>query len=119
MRKMLSVFAVVAFLALASSLPAEESKSGLQQGDFIGAFDVVKTAGNPNDGVAIGDELCYRCKLGGRPVVAVFAQKSDDNVAKLIKELDKFVTHNEDKKAAAFVNLSVRRKTPSPRPRNW
>jgi hypothetical protein len=38
---------------------AEELKSGLDVGESVGAFNVVKCAG-PDDGVQIGQELCYR-----------------------------------------------------------
>jgi hypothetical protein len=91
--------------ALAVSARAAELKSGPQKGEEIGAFEVVKVAGNPHDGVKIGEELCYRCKLGQRPMVMVFARKTDKNVARLVKELDKVVAKNEEKKLGAFVSL--------------
>ena len=46
-------------LASAAAVGAEELKSGLPVGEFVGAFDVVKCAG-PDDGVKIGRQLCYR-----------------------------------------------------------
>ena len=91
--------------ALAVSARAAELKSGPQKGEEIGAFEVVKVAGNPHDGVKIGEELCYRCKLGQRPMVMVFTRKADKNVAKLVKDLDKVVAKNEEKKLGAFVAL--------------
>ena len=39
---------------------ADELKSGLQVGDDVGAFQVVKCGGAVEDGVDVGDELCYR-----------------------------------------------------------
>ena len=39
---------------------AEELKSGLQPGQSVGAFQVVKCGGAPDDGVKVGAELCYR-----------------------------------------------------------
>ena len=48
------------FLASAATAGAEELKSGLQVGDFVGAFDVVKCAGAEDDGVKEGRQLCYR-----------------------------------------------------------
>jgi hypothetical protein len=35
-------------------------KSGLQVGDSVGAFQVVKCGGAPKDGVKEGAQLCYR-----------------------------------------------------------
>ncbi len=48
------------FLASVATAGAEELKSGLQAGDFVGAFDVVKCAGAEDDGVKEGRQLCYR-----------------------------------------------------------
>lgn len=103
--KVVTSFAVALALAFAVSAQAEELKSGPQTGEELGAFDVVKVAGNPHDGVKVGDELCYRCKMGNRPMVMVFARKADKNLQKLVEELDKVVAKNEEKKLGAFVNL--------------
>jgi hypothetical protein len=93
-------------VALSASLAlAGEVKSGPQAGEKVGAFEVVKAAGNPTDEVAEGAKLCYRCKLGARPVVMVFSRKPDQNLTKLVKELDQVVAKNSEKKMASFVNL--------------
>lgn len=84
---------------------AAELKSGVQPGDNIGAFDVVKCAGSEDDGVSLGDKLCYRCKYGNRPMVMIFSRKSDESLAGLVKKLDGAVAKNSDEKLAAFVNL--------------
>jgi hypothetical protein len=47
-------------LAVASVAGAAELESGLQVGDSVGAFDVVKCSGAVNDGVEVGQQLCYR-----------------------------------------------------------
>ncbi len=91
--------------AFAVSARAAELKSGPQKGEEVGAYEVVKVAGNPHDGVKVGEELCYRCKMGNRPMVMVFARKADKNLAQLVKELDKVVAKNEEKKLGAFVAL--------------
>ncbi len=80
-------------------------KSGPQIGDELGAFQVVKAAGATDDGVKEGDQLCYRCKLGNRPVVMVFARKADSHLGALVKQLDEIVAKNQDKKMGSFVNL--------------
>jgi hypothetical protein len=82
-----------------------ELKSGLQPGDLVGAFDVEKCGGAVNDGKEVGANFCYRCMLGGKPVVMVFARKADKSLASLVKELDKHVAKNADQKLSSFVNL--------------
>ncbi len=39
---------------------AEELKSGIPVGKSVPAFQVEKCGGAPNDGVKVGDQLCYR-----------------------------------------------------------
>ena len=99
-------FAVVGLLLTSTTwVSAEDLKSGPQPGDFVGAFTVEKCAGNESDGVETGEQLCYRCKLRNRPVVAVFAHTPDASLAKLVKEIDGVVAKHADKDMAAFVNL--------------
>jgi hypothetical protein len=92
-------------LGFASAVVAAELKSGLQPGDLVPAFDVEKCGGAVNDGRSVGDNFCYRCMLGNKPVVMVFARKSDDNLASLAKALDKHVAANADQKLSSFINL--------------
>jgi hypothetical protein len=47
-------------LTVATAMGADELKSGLQVGASVGAFQVVKCGGAPNDGVKEGAQLCYR-----------------------------------------------------------
>ena len=49
----------VALLA-ATAAYADELKSGLQPGQHVPAFNVVKCGGAPDDGVKVGQTLCYR-----------------------------------------------------------
>ena len=74
-------------LGLATTASAEVT-SGPQVGDIVGAFTVTKVTGNPDDGVADGRTLCYRCKMGQRPVVMVFARSADEKFAKFLKKLE-------------------------------
>jgi hypothetical protein len=96
--------AVASVLAAGSALAAD-LKSGPQPGDDVGAFQVEKVAGAVNDNVEPGKHLCYRCMLGSKPVVMVFARNTDPNLTLLIKGLDKKVADNSDKKFSSFVNL--------------
>ncbi|HVX61785.1 MAG TPA: hypothetical protein VHC19_14315 [Pirellulales bacterium] len=59
MRVLASFGAVAALLTGAATAGAADLKSGLQEGSFVGAFDVVKCAG-ADDGVREGRQLCYR-----------------------------------------------------------
>ena len=101
----LKILAVaVAVLSLASWSVAADIKSGLKVGEDVGPFDVTKLAGAENDGVKIGQQLCYRCRNGSRPQVMVFTRSSDDKVVTLVKKLDSELSKNSDKQLRAFVN---------------
>lgn len=94
-----------AFALASAGVNAAELKSGPQPGDDVGAFQVEKVAGAVNDNVEVGQHLCYRCMLGSKPVVMIFARKADANLASLATQLDKKVADNSDKKLSSFVNL--------------
>lgn len=97
--------ALALVLAGVASVRAAELTSGLQPGDLVGAFDVEKCGGAVNDGKEVGDNFCYRCMLGNKPVVMVFARNADDSLASLAKEIDKTVAKNSDQKLSSFINL--------------
>jgi len=83
MKNLMVVAMAMLLFASVSFVSADEIKSGLQEGAAIGAFDVTKVAGAEDDGVAVDDNLCYRCKNGARPQVMVFTRSSDEQVVKL------------------------------------
>lgn len=87
-------------LMLSANVMAAENapNSGLKQGDRVGAFNVKDCTGPSK-----GKSLCYRCKFGARPVVSIFTRKIDDNVTRLIKDIDSKVGKN--KELRAFVVL--------------
>jgi len=89
----------------ASLATGEQVKSGPQEGDPLGAFLVTKCAGAEDDGVEVGQNLCYRCRNGVRPQVVVFIRSMDSKVMELLKQLDTAVTRHEDEKLRAFVNV--------------
>ncbi len=96
----------VAVICFAAHSRAEELRSGPQPGEMLGAYEVTKVAGAPDDGVADGQQLCYRCKMGNRPVVMVFSRKPDRALARLVKRLDNVVAQNkDDHNMASFVSL--------------
>ncbi len=104
--KQFTILTALAVLALTVKVQAEEIKSGLQPGKLIGAFNVTKCAGADEDGVKVGQELCYRCRNGGRPQVLIFTRSpKDKNVVKFIQELDKAIGENSDKQLRGFVSV--------------
>jgi hypothetical protein len=90
---------------VAGSLAVAEVTSGPQAGDAVGAFTVTKVVGNPDDGVEPGRTLCYRCKMGSRPVVMVFARSADERLAKLLKKIEDEVEEHQAEKLTSFVNM--------------
>ena len=84
------LMAVALVLGVAVTASAEVT-SGPQVGDSVGAFTVTKVAGNADDGVEAGKSLCYRCKMGQRPVVMVFARTADPKLAQLLKKIEEEV----------------------------
>jgi hypothetical protein len=51
---------VASVLLMTAAAGADELKSGLQPGQSVPAFNVVKCGGAPDDGVKVGQTLCYR-----------------------------------------------------------
>jgi hypothetical protein len=101
---MAAVGIAVAATALAGAARAEVT-SGHQVGESVGAMTVTKVTGNALDGVPDGKTLCYRCKMGSRPVVMVFARTADDKLAKLLKKLDEEIEEHASAKLTGFVNM--------------
>ena len=97
---------MAAALVLTTAMVAcAEVTSGPQVGDSVGAFIVTKVTGNPDDGVDEGKTLCYRCKMGARPVVMVFARSADEKLAKLLKKIEEEVEEHQAEKLTSFVNM--------------
>ena len=104
MRQLVS-FALALALVAPSFAVGEEAKSGLECGQGIAPFYVTKIAGAENDGVAVDDNLCYRCKNGSRPQVMVFTRSTDAKVVALVQKLDAELQKHEDAQLRAFVNM--------------
>jgi hypothetical protein len=101
MKKSLLTCAALVVASVGLVVAAEKVQSGLEKGAKVPAFNVTDVTGP-----AKGDgELCYRCRYGNQPVVAVFAKEMTDEVAALTKELDGIVAKNRDQKMAGFVVL--------------
>jgi hypothetical protein len=87
-------------LSMVTAAVAGEIKSGLEKGASPDAFNVKDITGP-----AKGTSLCYRCRLGNRPVTAVFTRTLSNELASLVKEVDQVVEKNEGQQAGAFVVL--------------
>jgi hypothetical protein len=98
----LAVFGLVVCSMVSAKEPATEC---LEAGDGIGAFYVTKVAGAEDDGVNKGQELCYRCKYGSRPMVMVFARDTGGKVNQLVKRIDAAVQANEEAELKGLVTL--------------
>lgn len=92
-------------LVASASYSLADIVSGPQPGDSVGAFTVTKAAGNPDDGVENGKSLCYRCRMGNKPVVMIFARTADKPLAKLINELESEIEEHADSQLSSFVNM--------------
>lgn len=93
MKNLLALSAVLAMGAVAFA--AEDC---LTVGSDVGAFSVTDVTG-PH----AGETLCYRCQFKDRPVVSIFAREVNDELAMLVKEIDKVVGQKQGEKMAAFV----------------
>ena len=91
---------------------AAELKSGLQPGDLVGAFDVEKCGGAVNDGKEVGANFCYRCMLGNKPVVMVFARKADKSAGRAGQGAGQ-ARGQERRPEAVVVRQSDRQRTPT------
>lgn len=91
---------VLGFCAVSSYALAADLQSGLRVGDYPTAFNVADVTGP-----AAGQELCYRCRYSSQPVVSIFAREMNEDVTRLVKELDAVVGKNRPNRMAAFVVL--------------
>ncbi len=73
------------------------------EGDPAGAFYVTKIAGAKDDNVQPGQELCYRCRYGSRPMVIVFARETDLKLVQLVKEIDSMIGANQESQLRGLV----------------
>jgi DNA-binding beta-propeller fold protein YncE len=93
MRPLVAALAV-AFVACGSDALAEEFKSGLQVGEHAGCLQVEWVVGWPYKDQFSGKFAgCMTCTLSPRsPVAIIFTQKVDDDVARLVRALNRRVT---------------------------
>jgi len=97
--------AVLAATLVTAIAHAGEVQSGIPVGGSIGAYSTTK-CGGAEDGVAVGANLCYTCRLGARPVAFLFAKNPSEDLARVVKELDAVVAKNSSKQMAAVLNFT-------------
>ncbi len=83
------------------------SEPGLPVGSHPQAFDVKDCTGP-----AMGKTLCYFCRYGGRPVVAIFTRQINDHVGTLVSEIESAVKKHREQRLAAFL-VYVTKDTPA------
>jgi hypothetical protein len=71
----------------------------------VGVFYVTKVAGAKDDGVAPGDQLCYRCRYGSRPLVMIFARRTGGRLTELVRRVDRAVANNKQSSLKGMVTF--------------
>ena len=56
-------------------------------------------------GPAKGQEVCYICRYGGRPSLAVFTRTMEGHFPEIARAVEQFVAENRKQRAAGFVVL--------------
>lgn len=86
---------LVAFVLTTTMVPAPtmavetmRTAGRLNPGDSVGAFRVTKIGGAIDDGVSVGEDLCYRCRYGSRPMVLIFARQNGPGLRRLAERID-------------------------------
>jgi hypothetical protein len=96
---------LVAAACMAATIQADE---GLKAGDPLGVFYVTKAGGAVGDGVAPGEDLCYRCRYGSSPMVLVFVRRTDGRVQQLVERLDATTRIHERSRLRGLVTVMGR-----------
>ena len=105
-RTAISLLLINTLMLAVGRATADTANAGcLKQGDCVGVFYVTKVAGAEGDGVEPGEDLCYRCRYGSRPMVMVFARETGGNVPELLDRIDDAVVANEDARLKGLMTL--------------
>lgn len=97
---------LMVLIGVAATMESSCAEDGrLKRGDAVGAFYVTKVAGAEDDGVSPGENLCYRCRYGSRPLVMVFARRSGGRLTELVRRLDGAVARNRDARLKGMVTF--------------
>lgn len=94
----LSLVIISTAIGFAAEKAGDDVKSGLALGEVVPAFNVRDITGPQK-----GKTLCYRCRYGNAPTVAIFAREIDDSLKSLIKQIDDRQVAETDKGLKSFV----------------
>ena len=91
-------------LATVAAVSANDDELGPRVGASLSPFEVVKCGGG-EDGIEVGETLCYRSRNGIRPQVIVFARAGEqlNKMSELLTQLDAWT--NQGQQRRAFVNV--------------
>lgn len=81
-------------------MPGEETPTASTAVPALEPFNVKDCTGP-----AAGKMLCYYCRFEQRPVVCLFVRQMNDDIARLIVDVDALVQRGRDQRAAGFVVL--------------
>jgi hypothetical protein len=90
---------------LATAIAGDSAVECLEKGDSVGVFYVTKVAGAEDDGVKEGQELCYRCRYGSRPLVMVFTRETGGKLPELVKTIDAVVGEDDQSQLRGLVTF--------------
>jgi len=97
----LALMATMGAIIPASALGKGESR-GLQVGASLGPFQTIKCAGAKNDGVEVGEHVCYRSRFSSRSQIIIFT-KHAEKIETILKAIDSRLEGNDSLRA--FVNV--------------
>src|SRR5438128_1402716 len=95
--------AACAFLLLVSGIRAaadEPCKSGLRESQRPGPYTALVAVGPQR-----GQQHCFICESGDRPLVIVFARRLSDPLGKLVAKLDKALTEHKAAELRSWVTF--------------
>ena len=95
----------VTLMLFATAIAGDAVVTCLEKGDTVGVFYVTKVAGAEDDGVKEGQELCYRCRYGSRPMVIVFTRETGGKLPALVKTIDAVVGDNDQSQLRGLVTF--------------
>jgi hypothetical protein len=87
-------------LVISNSAFADPCQSGLQPGQRPGPYAFLVAVGQQR-----GQAHCFICETADRPAVIVFARSTNDQLGKLLTQLDKAVIHNKKAELRSWVTF--------------
>lgn len=110
MSRMLRSIVLLIGVAWSATSPSQtvtntSSSEPLKQGESLGVFYVTKVAGAVDDGVEVGEDLCYRCRYGSSPMVIVFTRKTDGKIPQLVRKIESAVLAHKESRLRGLVTV--------------